>query len=391
MSGSLSGLKILDFSTLLPGPYASMLMADMGAEVLKVESGRVDMVHSIAPNIVNEGEKTSYANLTLNRNKKSIVLDLKREACVDVIKRLVMEYDIVLEQFRPGVMAKLGLDYETLSQINPKLIYCSITGYGQTGPLKDKAGHDINYLALSGISSYSGRSDTGPVLAGTQIADIAGGSHHAVMSIMAAVIARQSTAQGQWLDVSMTDAAFSLNALFGAGALASGQSPQLSGTLLNGACFYDYYQTQDGRHLSVGGLEPKFAQEFFTLLGKPNWFELSVSPKAETQQKLRENIANIIVKKSLQQWQQIFADSDVCVEPVLTVTEAAKSDLMQQRQMVIDVPLAGQMLKQIAPPVKMAQQRINTTPATITGKHTNEILLSLGLSEGDILNITKKT
>jgi len=390
MSGSLQGLKILDFSTLLPGPYASMLMADMGAEVIKIESERPDMIHTIEPTIDNEGQKTSYANLTLNRNKKSLLLDLKRADCVDVIKRLVLEFDIVIEQFRPGVMEKLGLDYASLCKINPKLIYCSITGYGQTGPLKNKAGHDINYLALSGVASYSGRNETGPVLAGTQIADIAGGSHHAVMSILAAVIARSATQKGQWLDVSMTDAAFSLNALFGAGALVSGESPQLSGTMLNGGCFYDYYQTQDGRYLSVGGLEPKFAQQFFIILEQPSWFELSMNPKPKIQQQLRNDIAKIIAQKSLSLWQQVFANSDVCVEPVLTITEAANSTLMEQRNMVIEMPLAEQTIKQIAPAVKMSQQRGSNTPAPIRGKHTHEILIALGYSANDILNITKK-
>jgi alpha-methylacyl-CoA racemase len=389
MSGSLQGVKILDFSTLLPGPYATMLMADMGAEVLKVESDRIDLIHSIPPCVDNDGQKTSYANLTLNRNKKSLLLDLKRQVCVEVIKRLVLEYDIVIEQFRPGIMAKLGLDYATLSEINPKLIYCSITGYGQTGPLKDKAGHDINYLALSGVASYSGRVETGPVLAGTQIADIAGGSHHAVMSILVAVIARQSTGVGQWLDVSMTDTAFSLNALFGAGALANEQSPQLSGTLLNGGCFYDYYQTLDNRYLSVGGLEPKFAQQFFTLLEKPEWYELSTTSKPNVQEQLRKNIAQIIAEKTLKQWLQVFEHSDVCVEPVLTVNEAADSDLMQQRNMVTEVPLGEQVIKQIATPVKMSSQPLKTIPAPVIGKHTNEVLNALGYSAEDIRNITR--
>jgi crotonobetainyl-CoA:carnitine CoA-transferase CaiB-like acyl-CoA transferase len=391
MTGSLQGLKVLDFSTLLPGPYASMLLADMGAEVLKVESPRLDMVHTLTPNVVNNGQKTSYANLTLNRNKKSILLDLKRQECIEVIKRLVLDYDIIIEQFRPGVMAKLGLDFATLSAINPKLIYCSITGYGQTGPMKDKAGHDINYLALSGIASYSGKTATGPVLAGTQIADIAGGSHHAVMSILAAVFSRHNTEKGQWLDVSMTDAAFSLNALFGPGSLVTEHPPQLSGTLLNGGSFYDYYQTQDGRYLSVGGLEPKFAKLFFALLGQPQWFTLSMTPDTQIQEQLKQKMVELIASKTLAQWQVIFDNSDVCVEPVLTVNEAADSALMKQRNMIVDVPLGDQFVRQIAPVVKFSQQKSIFTIASVSGQHTKEVLNALGYSQSSIDNIMKQT
>jgi alpha-methylacyl-CoA racemase len=189
MSQPLQGLRVLDFSSLLPGPYASMMLADMGAEILRVQSPtHPDLLSTVAPFFVDGDQQQSYAYLTINRNKRSIALDLKKPECVEVVKKLVGQYDIVLEQFRPGVMQKLGLDYDTLKAINPGLIYCSITGYGQTGPYKDKAGHDINYLALSGLASYG---ETGPVLSGTQIADIAGGSNQAVISILAAVLASQ--------------------------------------------------------------------------------------------------------------------------------------------------------------------------------------------------------
>ncbi len=159
----------------------------------------------------------SAAHSYLNRNKKAIALDLKSPDAKSIIHKLLAEYDVVVEQFRPGVMARLGLDYETLKKINPNLIYCSITGYGQTGPLKDRAGHDINYLALSGVADYSRRKGERPVPQGVQIADIAGGSHHAVMAVLAAVIERSQTGEGQHLDISMTDCAFSMNAMFASG------------------------------------------------------------------------------------------------------------------------------------------------------------------------------
>ena len=205
MSLPLKGIKILDFSTLLPGPYATQLLADMGAEVLRIESPtRPDLVKFMPPMLGKGKGKVSAVHACLNRNKQCMAIDLKSAEAEEIVHKLVKEYDIVIEQFRPGVMKRLGLDYESLKKAQPKLIYCSITGYGQTGPLKNKAGHDINYLALSGLASYSGRKETGPVLSGTQIADIAGGSHHAVMAIQAAIIQRSVNETGQYLDVSMS-------------------------------------------------------------------------------------------------------------------------------------------------------------------------------------------
>src|SRR5690606_25413935 len=239
MQGPLSSLKILDFSTLLPGPFASMLLADMGAEVLRVESpSRMDLVRLLPPH--DQGVSASHAYL--NRNKRSIALDLKQPAALEVVRQLLQEHDILIEQFRPGVMDKLGLGYQALKAINPRLIYVSITGYGQTGPYKERAGHDINYLALSGLASYTGRRESGPLPLGVQVADIAGGSHHAVMGLLAAVIQRQQTGEGQHVDISMSDCAFSLHALAGAGYLASGVEPDMENQALNGGSFYDYYR-----------------------------------------------------------------------------------------------------------------------------------------------------
>src|SRR5690606_37066368 len=231
MSGPLSTLKILDFSTLLPGPYATMMLADMGADVLRVEApDRVDLTKVMPPF---DGKfSTTYSYLS--RGKQTLSLNLKQEGSVEKVKELVLEYDIVVEQFRPGVMDRLGIGYEALKAINPNLIYCAITGYGQTGPYKDRAGHDINYLAISGIASHCGRLDSGPPPTGIQNADVAGGSHHAVMGILAAVIQRQQTGQGAFIDISMTDAAFALNAMAGAAALAGGVEQKPEGGMLNG-------------------------------------------------------------------------------------------------------------------------------------------------------------
>ena len=195
--GPLVSLKVLDFSTLLPGPFASLLLADMGAQVLRVESpSRPDLLRQLPPH----DRGTSASHAYLNRNKRSLALDLKQPAAIEVIKRLVLDYDIVIEQFRPGVMDRLGIGYDVLKLLNPRLIYVAITGYGQTGPYRERAGHDINYLALSGLASHTGRKDGGPLPLGFQAADVAGGSLHGVVGLLAAVIARQHSGLGNtWM------------------------------------------------------------------------------------------------------------------------------------------------------------------------------------------------
>lgn len=350
MPGPLSQLKVLDFSTLLPGPYATMLLADMGADVLRVEApGRLDLTRVMPPH----DDGVSTAHTYLNRGKRSLGLNLKDEGSADIVKGLVAEYDIVIEQFRPGVMDRLGIGYDALKAINPRLIYCAITGYGQTGPYRDRAGHDINYLALAGVSSHCGRQHSGPPPLGIQVADVAGGSHHAVMGILAAVIHRQHTGEGQFVDISMTDAAFALNAMAGAACLAGGVEQQPEGALLNGGSFYDYYQTRDGRWLSVGSLEPQFSARLCEVIGRPELKSYGLSQKPEHQLELKTALKQAIAGKTLAEWQAIFAEQDACVEPVLTISEAAQHPQLKARGMVIEVAKPdGRTQRQIGHPIK---------------------------------------
>ncbi|MDP9031159.1 MAG: CoA transferase, partial [Pseudomonadota bacterium] len=335
MSGPLASLKVLDFSTLLPGPFASLLLADMGAEVLRIESPtRMDLLRVLPPH--DQGVSASHAYL--NRNKRSLALDLKQVEAVAIVRQLVADYDIVLEQFRPGVMERLGLGYEALKAINPKLIYVSITGYGQTGPYKDRAGHDINYLALAGIASYTGRQDSGPLPLGVQLADVGGGSLHAVIGLLAAVIARQHSGVGQYLDVSMTDCAFSLNAMAGAGYLACGVEPAWENQVLNGGSFYDYYRSREGRWLSVGSLEPAFMQQLCTALGRPELAAMGLSPKPEQQKALKLALQVEFEKRSFDELCELFAGIDACVEPVLNLSEAVEHPQLKARELVSQVP-----------------------------------------------------
>ena len=303
MSGPLSSLKVLDFTTLLPGPFGTMMLADWGAEVIKVEAPlRPDMVRMLPP----QENGVSACHAFLNRSKKSLALDLKRPEAIAVVKELVQGFDIVVEQFRPGVMDRLGVGYEALRAVNPRLIYCAITGYGQTGPYKDRAGHDLNYLSIAGITSYNGRTESGPAPINVQVADVAGGSYHAVMAILAAVIHREKTGEGQFIDISMTDAAFSMHALTAPPALVGGVEPALGETQLNGGSFYDTYETQDGRYISVAGIEPQFFAQFCQAIGHPEWSGRGLALRLDLQEALRSDLAllgpcDIILKK----WRRI--------------------------------------------------------------------------------------
>ena len=381
MKGPLSSLKVLDFSTLLPGPFASLLLADMGAEVLRIESPtRVDLTRVLPPHV--DGVSASHAYL--NRNKRCISLDLKQPAAVEVVKKLVAEYDIVLEQFRPGVMDKLGVGYEALKAINPKLIYVSITGYGQTGPYKDRAGHDINYLALSGLASHTGRADSGPLPLGMQVADIAGGSLHGVVGLLAAVVQRQVTGVGQAVDVSMTDCAFSLNAMAGAGYLAAGEEPGMEGNALNGGSFYDYYQTRDGQWFSVGSLEPQFMLQLCAALGRPELAKWGLRP--DKQGELKNEIRIEFEKRDAAQWRELFASMDACVEPMLSFAEAVEHPQIRARELVLEVPREGKSAqRQIASPIKFSEGL--PAPRHIgaaLGGHNAEVLEGLGYSSAQI-------
>lgn len=380
---SFRDLKILDFTSLLPGPYATMLLADMGAQVLKVESQkRPDLTRSLEP----QKNSKSAVHAYLNRSKLSLDLDLKNPGAQEVILRLLNEYDVIVEGFRPGVMDKLGLGYSQLAKERPDLIYCSITGYGQNGPLCDRAGHDINYLALSGLASYSGRRDSGPCLAGTQIADLAGGSHHAAMSILAAYIHRMKTGEGNYIDISMTDCASSLNAMTAASYLAGGPEPSHQSELLNGASHYDYYQTKDGRYLAVGSLEPQFLMALLQTLGLTQFASGMATGDAKTLRELKEKIREELLKKDLVEWQEIFAKLDACVEPVLNLGEALESAHFKERQLVVDVlDCAGTSFRQLAPPIRFSTaSEFKAKAGQRLGENTRAVLLEAGYNSREL-------
>lgn len=358
MTHALSGLKVLDFSTLLPGPFASLYLADMGAEVIHIESAnRPDLIRLFPPYA--NGQATSHSYL--NRNKQSITLDLKSPESIQLIHEKIAEFDIVLEQFRPGVMQRFGLDYANLAKINPRLIYCSITGYGQTGDYQQRAGHDINYLALSGIAGHSGRQAGGPPPLGIQVADVAGGSLHALVAILSAVIERQRSGLGQYIDISMTDCAATLNNMTASAVLAA-QVPQYAEqSYLNGGTYYDYYETADGRYLSVGSLEPQFMQGLAQILNLPILLEKGASLDPQERLQVKHAIQEKIKTQSFATWRQVFGQHDVCVEPVFTLDEALHSPLAQQRGWTVEVPIQQNAVKtetQLACPIKFSRSQM---------------------------------
>ena len=391
MTAPLNSLKILDFSTLLPGPYATMILADLGADIIRVEAPNRPDLARLLPPIASDGQSAQHA--LLNRSKRSLGLNLKATHAADIIKKLITEqgYDIVLEQFRPGVMDRLGVGYDALKAVCPSLIFCSLTGYGQTGPYRDRAGHDLNYLALSGLLSYYGRkptatSATPPPPLPMQVADIGGGSLHLVIGLLAAVIRRTMIGKGGQVDIGMHDGAIAWNALGAAKQLVGGENPAPETELLNGGSFYDLYATKDGRYLSVGSLEPKFWQGFCQAIDREDLFEQGLDYNIANQQTFKEEIKEAILAKTLAEWRKIFAGLDVCVEPVLTTEEALTHPQAQARNLLVDVPLPdGNAQTQIGTPIKLS----NHDPAyrfsgVALGAHTKQILAELGYTHSEI-------
>ena len=386
MAGPLEGLKILDFTTLLPGPYATMNLADMGADVLRIASGsRPDLTSLVPPFISGTPDtKISAIYAYLGRGKRSMTMNLKHPEATGIVRRLIEKYDILIEQFRPGVMARFNMDYQSLRKFSPAIIYCSLTGYGQTGPLRKKAGHDINYLARSGIMSYSGKRETGPTLMGAQIADLAAGSHNAIIGILAAVIHRNATGKGQHIDISMTDGMIAFNALAGAAYLADGNEPEREGNILNGGSLYDFYETRDGKYLSFGGVEPQFLDNFCKILR-----ESGVLPDGTLKDK--RQLREIMRKKTRDEWTKIFKDVDACVEPVLSLSEALDDEHLMERSMVADFRLpSGESVRQIANPVKFSETPSSYKGVGVkAGMHTKDVLLELGYREMEIDDFEK--
>lgn len=351
MTGPLSQLKILDFTQLLPGPFCSLLMADMGAEVIKIEHpDRGDALRWMSL-----GKHGELAFAYLNRNKKSLALDLKQPESISLILELLNEYDIVLEGFRPGVMDKLGLGYADLSQQFPQLIYCSLSGYGQTGPLSQRAGHDINYISRAGVASLTQDKSGQPVVPGLQLADLSG-AYQAALGVLAAYIHRSQSGEGQFIDISLCDSAYSLLGLQGAISIGANQNPKANQELLTGALpIYRFYECADQKYLAVGALEPQFHKRLIQHLN----CEMT-----------HESLERCFKQHPRSEWLNRLDDLDVCVEPVLNLTDLENDPHIIHRQLIIEVDGVNQP----ALPIKFSKTTCSTPQgAPHLGEH-NEII-----------------
>ncbi|WP_306546941.1 CaiB/BaiF CoA-transferase family protein [Desulfobulbus sp.] len=381
MTAAFTGVKVLDLSRLLPGPFCSMLLADFGADVVKIEDPNGgDYIRWWPPLLGNN----SGFHIVLNRNKRSLTLNLKKQAAKDIFKQLAAEADVVLEGFRPGVMDRLGLGYKQLQAINPRLIYCAVTGYGADGPRAQRAGHDINYLALAGVLSYSGQ-EGNPTISGVQIADLGGGALYAAFSIAAALFARERLGKGQFIDMAMADGALTWNCLRWGKHLADGIVPTQGDDFLNhGFACYNLYQTRDGRSMSLGALEPQFWRLFCQTVGRPEWNQPNYFEPGPHQKELQQQIADLFASKDQAQWIRVFANADCCCEPVLHLDEAMRDEQILQRNMVVELlHERWGVYRQLG-----VAPKLSLTPGTIRshapelGEHTAAILAEIGVTEG---------
>lgn len=312
----LEGIRVLDFSTLLPGPLATLILAEAGAEVIKLERpGRGDEMRSYSPKF--GPDSVNFA--LLNRGKKSIAIDLKAKGVVEILRPLIESADIVVEQFRPGVMDRLGLGYESLKIINPRIIYCAITGYGQTGPKANVAGHDLNFIAEAGMLSLSAGVDGSPTLPPALIADIGGGTYPAVINILMALHMRDKTGEGCQLDIAMSDNLFTFLYWAIGNGLAAGQWPKPGGELVTGGSpRYQVYRTADDHFVAAAPIEDKFWQNFCDVIGLPvSLRNDSLSPDAT-----KKAVANLIQNKNFNEWGQLFEGKDICCSIVTSIEQA---------------------------------------------------------------------
>ena len=367
-------MRVLDLSQLFPGPYCSRILADFGAEVIKVERpGEGDWLRYVPPLAPEDGE--SLLIRALNRGKKSLTLGLKSDKGRAILLRLVETADVLLESFRPGVMERLGLGYETLAQVNPRLVYCSLSGYGREGPYRERAGHDLNYIGLVGLLDLTGPRDGPPVIPGVPVADLVGALWGAV-GILLALLARERTGKGQWVAGSLFGSALACMPVALARHLGGQPTARGINDLTGGRVCYHVYETQDDKYMTLAAVEPQFWVAFCHAVGRESLLGQQFAP-AVPGEPAYEELCALFRARTRQEWVEALAGVDACCEPVYTVGEALASLPVQSLNM-----LAGEGL---LPPVRLStQQGRPTNPAPALGQHTAALLVELGYDAAEV-------
>lgn len=373
MTLALEGIRVLDLSRTIPGPYCTMMLADLGADVVKIEAPGYQM------GMIADREKHA-AHDFVSRNKKSIVLNLKAQEARDIFLKLAAGADVVMEAFRPGVATKLGVGYEVLAEVNPRIVYCSLTGFGQDGPYRDLPGHDPNYTSIAGAVSLTGDSQGDPILVRAALGDI-GGALHAVIGIQSALLAREKTGRGQYVDVSVTDSVLpfltvSLLRYFRDGFVPKRGYP--SATM-------NVWRTRDGKYISTGLIEPHFWERFCRALGREDLIPHQRA-KGEKLQEVNSAIREAFLTRTRDEWFQIMKDADTCATPVLELDEIADDPHLVSRDMFpeYDHPTQGKV-RQLGTPIKLSDTPAEFRSfAPLQGQHTDDILRELGYTDQQI-------
>jgi crotonobetainyl-CoA:carnitine CoA-transferase CaiB-like acyl-CoA transferase len=379
----LEGIRVLDLSRLLPGPFLTMILADLGADVVKIEDPRGGDYMRVMPPAKGG---LSGRFLAVNRNKRSVALDLKTDAGRAAMHKMARTADVVVETFRPGVLDRLGVGYDALRAINPRIILCSVSGYGQTGPYRLRAGHDLNYIALAGMLAMGGEHNGAPFVPGIQIADFGGGALWGATSVLAALFGRERSGEGAHLDVAMCEGSLALMSSE-LGNMDAGGPPATRGTgsLNGGLACYGVYRTADDKYMSVGSLEPKFWLALNAALGRPGDLAELMAP-LERQHEIRDEIAAIFATRTRDEWTDVFSQHDCCVEPVLELTEVADHPQHAERGMFFAID-GGELGPMVGVRTPLGTPRVDRIAPQL-GEHTAEVLREYGLSDAEIDALT---
>lgn len=387
---ALDGISVLDLSRLAPGPYCSMLLGDLGADVVLVEAPPEFLRSRSVDNNDALAERRRAYN-ALGRNKRSIVINLREPDGRHILHQMCKDVDVVLEGFRPGVVSRLGADYQTISDINPRVVYCSISGYGQSGPYRDIVGHDINYISTGGALGLIGRPGQKPSIPQNLIADLAAGGLMAAFSITSALLSRERSGHGQYIDISMSDGVLYLLAMAASSVLSGGPVPSPGEGSLSGASpHYDIYETADGKWLSIGAGEPHFWSNLCKAVGREDFIPLQSDTARHHE--IRQHLIETFSSKTRDQWFEELKAVDICVAPVYALDEALSDPHNLARQMVVELndSRSGTVSQiGIGPKFSETPGQIRTTAPT-PGEHTDHVLDSLGYDEESITKLRKR-